>query len=247
MREVSLHCLFFAPLGHRNHCLVTSCLILRPPGSPQPLRSSKTFLVVSFPWPQQPLRSVTAFLHFRAPLGRHHHCAISYHFISRLVRSSQPFLCSNAFFVAPLVATALAVFQYIFFVSLPLPGRHSHCVVALHVVSPPLVATTIAQRQRIFCFAPLRSHKHCAYSTHVLLFHLPWSPKPSRSVNAFFAPWSPQPPLGRHSHCVVYGRARSPNFHRVFRISRQGHRRVPPPKATGESSRTALGFFGGFR
>ena len=137
------------------------------------------------------------------------------------------------FFVAPLGRHSTCGVSIHLLFSLPLPGRHSHCVVALHVVSPPLVATTIAQRQRIFCFAPLGSHKHCAYSTHVLLFHLPWSPKPSRSVNAFFAPWSPQPSLGRHSHCVVYGRARSPNFHRVFRISRQGHRRFPLRKPPG--------------
>ena len=159
---------------------------------------------------------------------------------------------SDAFVVPPSpTPQQLRGFNTILCFRPPSPGCRSHRVVSLHLLfffSPPLVATAIAQRQRIFCFAPLRSHKHCAYSTHVLLFHLPWSPKPSRSVNAFFAPWSPQPSLGRHSHCVVYGRARSPNFHRVFRISRQGHRRVPPPpKATGESSRTALGFFGGFR
>ena len=197
-------------------------------------------------------------------LGPNNHCVVSHHFcifapllvattilqfhiISYLVlfaRRSRSFVLIH-FLLPPWSPQHLRCFDTFF--SLPLPGRHSHCVVALHVVSPPLGATAIAQRQRIFCFAPLGSHKHCAYSTHVLLFHLPWSPKPSRSVNAFFSPWSPQPSLGRHSHCVVYGRARSPNFHRVFRISRQGHRRVPPPKATGESSRTALGFFGGFR
>ena len=165
MREVSLHCLFFAPLGHRNHCLVTSCLILRPPGSPQPLRSSKTFLVVSFPWPQQPLRSVTPFLHFRAPLGRHNHCAISYHFISRLVRSSQPFLCSNAFFVAPLVATALAVFRYIFFFFAPPPRS-----------SQPLRSCITR------CFAALGRHNHCAASTH-FLFRPPWEPQALRIFN----------------------------------------------------------------
>ena len=61
VREVSLHCLFFAPLGHRNHCLVTPCLILRPLGRHNHCVVPKHFLL--FP-----------------SLGPNNHCVVSRHF-----------------------------------------------------------------------------------------------------------------------------------------------------------------------
>ena len=180
-------------------------MIFSPPSSPQPLRCFSTALCYrSLGRHNKCVVSATIAL-IRLPLGRHDRCEVSA-------------IC----FVAPLVATAAALFQHIFlltprspqpllsfnqflfFLAAPAPPARSpqtcsfstfHCfrpVLGRHISQPPPAQDSAVS---IVLSAPFGRHNYFVVSTHVFVSHLLVATAAAyfQHICLFRPSWSPQP------------------------------------------------------